>query len=73
MFEWSFENLIRELISRPCPPAGQISHVLEYGMEDHAALLPQLVLVHQLLEERPLDGLTAVSPQLLAAGLSGGT
>ena len=72
MFEWSFEDLVREFISRSGPPAREVTHVLEDGVEDHAALLPQLVLVHQLLEERPLDRLATVAPQLLAAGFAGG-
>ena len=52
MFQGSFENLVCEFVSGSCSSRRQVSHVLELGMEDEARLLPQLVLIHQLLQER---------------------
>ena len=67
MFQGPLEDLIRELISGPGSPGRQVAHVLELRVEDEASLLPKLVLVHELLEQRQLDGLARVTPELVAA------
>ncbi len=67
----SSAHLVGELVPRPGPPAGQVPHVLEHRVEDEAGLLPQLVLVGQLLEQRLPQGVTAVAPKIVEATLSG--
>ena len=71
MFERPLEDLVRELVPGPGPPGGEVAHVLEDGVEDERGLLAQLVLVQQLLQQRQLDGLAAVAPEVVAAAFAG--
>ena len=70
VFQRPLEDLVGELVARPRPPAGQIAHVLQHRVEDHARLLAQLVLVHQLLQQRLLDRLAGVPPEVVRAALA---
>jgi len=67
MFQGALKDLVGELIAGPGSPGGQVPHVLELSVEDEASLLAELVLVHQLLEQRKLDGLAGVTPELVSA------
>jgi len=68
VFKWPFKDLICQFIASSGSSGWQIAHVLELGVEDDAGLLPQLVFVHQLLQQRQLDRLAGVAPKLVAAG-----
>ena len=63
VLEWSFEDLVCQLVARPCPSRRQVAHILEDSVEDQAGLVSQLFLVHQLLEQGELQGLSGVAPQ----------
>ena len=52
MFQRPLKYLIRQLVAGPGPPGGEISHVLQYGVEHQTGLPSQLILVEELLEER---------------------
>ena len=65
VFQGPLEDLIGELVSGPGSPGWQVTHVLELSVEDEASLLAKLVLVHELLEQRKLDGLAGVTPELV--------
>ena len=67
MFERPLEYGVRELVACPGSAGGQVAHVLEDGVCGGAGLARHLVLVQQLLQQRLLERLAAVAPQLLGA------
>ena len=70
VFERSVEDGVGELVAAAGPLAGQVAHVLQDGGEGGAGLLGQLLLVLQLLEQRQLQRIARVPPQVVpvAAG-----
>lgn len=71
MFEWSFKDGIGEFIAGAGATRRQVTHVLENSVEDEAGLLSQLVLVHQLFQQRQLDGFSGVPPQFFTPAFAG--
>ena len=67
VFERPLEYGVRELVACPGSAGGQVAHVLEDGVCGGAGLARHLVLVQQLLQQRLLERLAAVAPQLLGA------
>ena len=69
MFERSFKYCIRQFIPCSRSPGGEISHVLEDGVEAKTGLTRQLVLVEELLQQRLFERLPVVSPELVLVPL----
>ena len=44
MLERPLEDLVSELVAGASPAGGQVTHVLQHGVEAHARLLPQFLL-----------------------------
>ena len=66
MLQRSFKYLIRQLIACSCSPRWKVSHVLQNGVESHAGLLCQLILIEEFLQQRLLQRFPIVSPQIIA-------
>ena len=72
MFQRTLKYLVCQLITGPSPPGRQISHVLQHGVEDQTGLTRQLVLIEKLLQQRLLQRLPAVAPQVVTPVPPGG-
>ena len=71
VFERSVKDGVGELIPTACPLAGEVAHVLQDGGEGSARLLRQLLLVLQLLQQRQLQRVPRVSPQVVSVTAGG--
>ena len=71
MFERGLKDLIAEFVSVAAALGGVVAHVFEYGHEAHACLLTELLLAYQLLQQRVLDRLLRVAPQIILAATPG--
>ena len=71
MFERSVKDGVGELVAAAGPLAGQVSHVLQYGGEGGTRLLRQLLLVLQLLQQRQLQRVPRVAPQVVPVAAGG--
>ena len=62
MFEWSFEDLIRQFVGRTSPPVRYVAHVLETGLERKNGFVTQFLFGCQLLEQRQFEWVARVAP-----------
>ena len=66
MFERSLKYLVCELVASSGAAGRKVPHVLEHCVEAEAGLARQFVLVEELLQQRLLQRLSAVAPQLVS-------